>query len=792
MEIGRYKKMHKMKRASLILTVFVLAISILWPLATVKAQDQPLFHVTIIAPGNANLVRRQWGQIFAQNLQLLGIDARVVYLNWAPVYDRVLTPPYDMVGKTYDDGGYDIQLIGWTPGLIPEPRQIYYGGDPAFFAPDGQNYYLWNNTDANLLLDKFITSTNKTEQGVLLKEWQAIYKDAMPCSEIFYSSAPAVVSPVFENWFNPQPNGEGWSFFNVQPYPELLDRTDGKTTAVYCSTGEIESLLPPLSNSWYDTIILANIFSGLARTWPDLKPESLAAPDLLESWNSSTDGFTWYFNCRHGVTWHDGEPFTADDVVYSLWALMNSAAGSQFVGYYQSVYGNNVNFTFSDGTSAVLGNGTRLGRITAVDPYTVKAELPVLALGKPYGYFDPYLLSFATNIIPKHIFENIAPANWTSSPFNTGQGSIVINGTTYTGPLGTGPYKWVDFNPVTQLVHLQKFDNYWNRTALEAEGYYKITDYYIKFIADKTSALAALKNGEVDILDPQYQMQIDVPSIDPAWGKVLLNQGTGRQEIGYNMRHPIFGTGVDTPLGKSDPSKAAEAAKYVRQAFDYAIPRQLIIDNLLAGYGVPGCTPMLPTQAYFDPSVTPRAYNLTASKELLSKAGYGVPTPPPPPTIPSFVLGMSLQLHGFYTIAGVPMPNRELSLYVTTNNATYATTGLLAGRTVTGLDGFYSFSVTPSETGWQYYWIFDRLGAAEGGEWTYAGAANVSSINSLFTPYYDLITQLNTALNNLQSQVDALSGLQDSINNATNIGYVAIAIAVILGIIAIILALRKR
>ena len=45
-------------------------------------------------------------------------------------------------------------------------------------------------------------------------------------------------------------------------------------------------------------------------------------------------------------------------------------------------------------------------------------------------------------------------------------------------------------------------------------GLFQIKDYYIRFIADKTSALAALKNGEVDMLDYNYQMQTDIPSID--------------------------------------------------------------------------------------------------------------------------------------------------------------------------------------------------------------------------------------------------------------------------------------
>ena len=140
----------------------------------VTAQHQGLFSVTLVAPGNANLLRRQWTQVFASNLQQLGIDARVVYLGWTPVYDRVLTPSTDMVGKTYDQGGFDVLALGWTPGTVPEPRQVYYGGDPAFFAPTGQNYYLWNNATSNTLLDQFITSTSDSEKASLLDQWQKV------------------------------------------------------------------------------------------------------------------------------------------------------------------------------------------------------------------------------------------------------------------------------------------------------------------------------------------------------------------------------------------------------------------------------------------------------------------------------------------------------------------------------------------------------------------------------------------------------------------------------------------
>ncbi len=770
------------KRAILLVSLIVLLLLTTMPLGVVKAQE-PLFKITLIAPGNANMVRRQWGQIFANSLQQLGIDARVVYLNWQPVFDRVLTPLAENVGKTYDEGGFDIQLIGWTPGLIPEPRQNHYGG-PGFWAPTGQNYYLWNNTQGNLLLDTFITTTDVDEQNQTAQAWQSIFFNELPASQIFYAATPAVVTPELGGpALAETPNGPGWLYFNAQPSPEFLT---GKTAVVYASTGEIESLVPPLSNSWYDTIINAVIFNGLAQIAPDLS--DLSIPALLTSWTPSNNGFKWTFECRTGVKWHDGFDFTADDVVFSLWALMNPDTGTQFEGYYKSVYGDNIKFTFANGTSTTLGTGTKVGNITAIDADTVEVWLPELIPGKPYGYFDPYLLTFANNIIPMHIFGELDPAAWTDSVFNTGVGSTTVGGITYTGPVGTGPYKWVSFEPAAQLVHLEKFNDYWNRTNLEAAGYYEATDYYIKFIVDKTPAIAALKNEQVDMLDPNYQMQVDLPTIDPAWGRVLLQDGTGRQEIGYNMQHPIIGTGVDTPLGQSNPARAAEAARYVRTAFDYAVPRQLIIDNLLAGFGDPGATPMLPTQPYFNASITPRPYDLATAREFLEMAGYTLPGPAPPPPLPSFILGMSNFISGYFTDSdGNPLPNRELLLMETPDNATYETTSSMIGRTTTDLTGWYGFTVTPGTTGPHYYYLFDRLAAA-GTEWRFVKFINASTLADAFTGTNQQISDLSDTTAGLSDDIGAL---QTSVNNLTIVAAVALIVAIVFGVFNLYMMRRK-
>jgi ABC-type transport system substrate-binding protein len=736
------------------LLIVAFATSLIAPLASVQAQSSSLFSVTIIAPGNANLLRREWSQIFASNLQQLGIDAKVVYLGWTPVNERVMYPNPEFVGKTFDQGGYDVLALGWTSGLATEPRQNFYGGDAAFFAPSGQNYYLWNNTQSNALLDTFITSTNNTEKQDVLTQWQQLYFNEVPASMIVYQQAPVVVSPHISNLYTPPTGGEGWLYFNAQPYPQLLKRDDGSTQIVYCSTGEIDALNPPEANGWYDTIVNAPIFDGLAEAWPSLNGlNDLETPALLTSWAPSNNGFTWTFNCRQGVTWHDGAPFTADDVVFSLWALMNVDTGTQFAGYYQGVYGDNVKFTYSNGTSVNLGTGSRVGNITAVDKNTIVANLPVLAGGKPYGYFEPYLLGFANNIIPMHIFEQIAPADWAGSCFNTGQGSMTIKGTTYYGPVGTGPYMWQQdsYDVAGQVVHLVRNDNYWNATALKSSGLFQTKDYYIRFIADKTAALAALKNGEVDMLDYNYQMQTDIPSVEASWGKVINLQGVGRQEFGYNMRHPIFGTGVDTPLGKSDPSRAAEAARDVRVAFDYAIPRQLIIDNLLAGFGVGGATPMLPTQPFYNTAISARPYDLDQARQYLQLAGYS------PPGASNVV-----NLQGTLTYAnGTAKVNYAIDLKVTTDNSTYQTSLQEVTQITTGTDGSWSFSVTPSSPGTYYYYLFD---------------------NSTGTPAYTF----------LQSYTVSTSTPTPSSPDYT-IDYVIVAVVVIIVVIAAIaFAMRRK
>ena len=138
--------------------------------------------------------------------------------------------------------------------------------------------------------------------------------------------------------------------------------------------GEPNLLNPILTTDAYSAQVVGTIFSGMLKVNEKLELE----PDLAESYEISTDGKTYTFKLRKNVKWHDGTPFTADDVVFTFSTIINPKTNTVRRSNY-------------------VINGKAI-RFTAVDPHTVKAELP-----EP---FAPFLLSAAAEILPKHLLEN--------------------------------------------------------------------------------------------------------------------------------------------------------------------------------------------------------------------------------------------------------------------------------------------------------------------------------------------------------------------------------------------------
>src|SRR5204863_6462187 len=129
---------------------------------------------------------------------------------------------------------------------------------------------------------------------------------------------------------------------------------------------------PLLSVDGASSEALNDVFDGLVRLNPRT---TLPEPMLASSWEHDAAGTTWTFHLRTDVTWHDGTPFTADDVAFTLQAVFDPKVPNS--------------------SKHVLTVGGQPIRAEVVDPHTVK-----LLLAEP---FAPLLNSIGFGILPKHL-----------------------------------------------------------------------------------------------------------------------------------------------------------------------------------------------------------------------------------------------------------------------------------------------------------------------------------------------------------------------------------------------------
>jgi ABC-type transport system substrate-binding protein len=438
-----------------------------------------------------------------------------------------------------------------------------------------------------------------------VKEWQKLGYDEQPAITIKYDQEVVCFDPTALM-------AEPFELLHYPAWPRVaewkLNPSTTQTSIVIAQTGPApeEGLNNWVSTSYYDLTVFGVVFDSLT------KRENLetleVVPSLATSWEVADDDMTWTVHLRQGVKWHDGVDFTAEDVKFTYTAAMADELASNQGAFVKSIVGSPDN-------------------IEIVDDYTLIFHLPA-----PYAFFASGLISEGTTgwILPKHVLENVPYDEWRSHPFNTGEGSYESNGQTWYGPIGTGPYWYAGYDPTTFTNALTRNDDYWNAQTLWDAGLFGIEQYIVVFIEGSDAAITALKTGEVDVLDSQYSLQAKLASIEEPWGDYVGYDAFGVQELGFNMKHPIFGTGVDTPLGQQDPSRAAEAARYVRQAISHMVPRESIIETILDGYGTPGVTtPITTLTAGYDSSLVPYSYDIQLAKSLLAAAGYDTGVAPP-------------------------------------------------------------------------------------------------------------------------------------------------------------------
>ena len=295
-------------------------------------------------------------------------------------------------------------------------------------------------------------------------------------------------------------------------------------------------------------------------------------PRLADSWEMSEDHTSMTFHMNKNAKWHDGEPPTADDVVFTLKAVTSEKMDN----YYRS------KFVCLAGTddNGICASPDDL-QVEAIDDYTVKVGLKT---PKDEQTVLSTLCSFFY-VLPQHILD-------------TGDYSDINDSDFWTSPVGAGPFKYVKDIAGEQLEMTANEDYYL--------GCPDFKTFVIK-VVPATSLTAGLLNGEIDVVGAG-----SIPLSD--WGTIESSDNLVAESIpSYAYQYMEFNL--------SDGNDAFQDAA-VRIAFDKAIDKQLIVDQLMAGEGQVAVGPMPKYHPYYNDALEGNSYDPNAAKSALEAANF--------------------------------------------------------------------------------------------------------------------------------------------------------------------------
>lgn len=294
-------------------------------------------------------------------------------------------------------------------------------------------------------------------------------------------------------------------------------------------------------------------------------------PLLAESWDVEDGGKAYVFHLREGVTWHDGAPFTADDVVFSFNIFANPTVGSTYGPKLADVLGYD---------EFQAGIATELAGVTKIDDMTVRVEL------KNPSPLWVELQQISISILPNHILGSVPPAELRTHGY-------------WKNMVGTGPFV------MTRFVDDQYIEGVANENYFLGKP--KLDKIVFQIYADTTSILNALEAGELDAT-PYEGGGIPLDQVD-RFSKMSHLTVLGNMDAGL----PTY-----LMLDLTDPDFAKLE---VRQAMMYAIDRAAIQETIRMNLGKISNT-MFPAEWARPANLETYPYDPEKAQALLKEAGY--------------------------------------------------------------------------------------------------------------------------------------------------------------------------
>ena len=328
----------------------------------------------------------------------------------------------------------------------------------------------------------------------------------------------------------------------IQEPGQLNDFFNGQSGS-FLSVLAVEPLFIPDAEGRYQPILAAEV-------------------PTVENGGISEDFLTVTYKLRDGITWSDGEPFTAEDMAFTFAVYKDPGSTPNTAAAYESIES-----------------------VTVVDPLTAEVRMTEI---------NPGYLDLWQNILPRHMFDTTA---------------VTLEHPQARIPLGTGPFVFADWQTGSEML-LERNENY------REEGKPYLDGITVRVTPEKEAAIASFVAGDLDYL--YFIVTGDLPTL------------TAAQEAGEGVTVAQFPGGASVEwlwlnLGtEGDPAAPHPVLgdPAVREAMDYGIDRQAIIDEILGGFGSLTGSFIFAGWAAVELPVTP--YDPARAMETLEAAGWTV------------------------------------------------------------------------------------------------------------------------------------------------------------------------
>jgi len=273
-----------------------------------------------------------------------------------------------------------------------------------------------------------------------------------------------------------------------EPVARGADRPAYGDTFIEALLGNVSSLIPNIVSDSASFDVAGLMYSGLVMRDGNLN----IVGELAEGWTFSRDCLTLTFRLKENVTWHDGHPFTADDVVFTYETMINPKTPTSYREDFYAVES-----------------------VTTVDPHTVRVRYK-----RPYA---KALQSWGVWMLPRHLLERYvregrireAPQNWRA-------------------PIGTGPYRFHELRAGEKIVLVANPDYF--------DGRPHISRVVFRIIPSQATIFLELKAKGIDaagLTALQFKRQTDYPAFRKAYNKFRY-PANAYTYLGFNLKDPRF------------------------------------------------------------------------------------------------------------------------------------------------------------------------------------------------------------------------------------------------------------